>query len=144
MFSSFDPALLDFKILLFYFISIFLMVLSWIIVNWNTLFRRPMTDHEVLEENIRRINRLLSQGEIIEAYRLARDLGILNLWDWRETLDDIETFINQLISRGKLRSAQVLAHWWGIQDRWNWDEIILEDPEYGNQEENRTELQEQN
>ena len=144
MFSSFGPVLLDFKILLLYFVSIFLMALSWIIVNWNTLFRRPMTDHEILQENIRWINRLLSQGEIIEAYRLARDLGILHLWDWRETLDDIETFINQLISRGKLRSAHVLAHWWGIQDRWHWDEILVENPEPRGQEENRTELEEQN
>ena len=52
--------------------SIFMMVLSGIIITSIILFRRPMTDDEILQETIRRINRLISQGELYEAFWLAR------------------------------------------------------------------------
>ena len=52
--------------------SIFMMVLSGITITSIILFRRPMTDDEILQETIRRINRLISQGELYEAFWLAR------------------------------------------------------------------------
>lgn len=102
-----------------------------------------MTDDEILQETIRRINRLISQGELYEAFWLARIWDILDLWDWRETLEDAEALVNQLISEGKLRRAYELAQWWGIQGRWRWDEIFPEISELRNQEEDRTDLVEQ-
>ena len=74
-------------------------------MNSNTLLRQPMVDDEVLQETIRRINHLIAQGELYQAYWLARIWDILDLWDWRETLEDVETLINQLISKGNLRRA---------------------------------------
>ena len=98
-----------------------------------------MTDDEILQETIRRINHLIALGELYAAYWLARIWDILELWDWRETLEDAEALINQLISEGKLRRAYELAQWWGILGRWRWHEILPEIPEPGDQEENGTE-----
>ena len=79
------------------FLAGFLMVLSWIIINWTLCFVERITDDEILRETIRRINRLIAQGELYEAYWLVRIWDILELWDWRETLEDAEALVNQLI-----------------------------------------------
>lgn len=41
----------------------------------NTLFHQPMTNDEVLQEAIRRINHLIAQRELYEAYWLGPHLG---------------------------------------------------------------------
>ena len=74
----------------------------------------------------------------------ARIWDILDLWDWTETLEDVETIINDLISAGDLRKAYKLALWWGIQDRWRSLEILPDNPEPGGDEEGRSKLEEQN
>ena len=65
LFSSLDPVLSDFEILLAFFVLIFLTVLFWIMVNCDILFRRPVTDHEILQETIRQIYHLTAQGGVI-------------------------------------------------------------------------------
>jgi len=92
--------------------SIFMMVLSGIIITSIILFRRPRADEiadEILQETIRRINQLISRGEVWKAFWLARIWNILDLWDWREALNDAEALVNRLISQGKLQRAYEYA-----------------------------------
>ena len=104
-----------------------------------------MTDDEILKETFRRINHLIAQEELYEAYLLARIWDILlDLWEWTETLENAKTIINDSISAGDLREAYELAHWWGIQERWRWLKILSDNLEPRGDEEGRSELEEQN
>ena len=103
-----------------------------------------MTDDEILQETFRRINHLIAQGELCEAYLSARIWDILlDLWDWTKTLEDAETIINDSISARYLRKTHKLAHWWGIQDRWRWLKILPDNPDPKGDVKGRSELEEQ-